>query len=89
MIYGFVQINSPEKMMGASINNAVEEIIHEEIDTNEINDDDFDLANNITEKIANGSISPRDQHHYEVALLTIQKRGIKGKYLNFTESNFL
>merc|ERR1719367_2331430 len=66
-----------KKMMGASINNAVEEIIHEEIDTNEINDDDFDLANNITEKIANGSISPHDQHHYEVGLVTIQKRGIK------------
>ena len=77
MIYGFVQINSPEKMMGTAAAHAVEEIIHEEIETNEISDD-FDLANNMTEKIANGSISPRDQHHYEVALLTIQKRGIKG-----------
>ena len=74
MIYGFVQINSPEKMMGEHAH-AIEEIIHEEIETNEISDD-FDLANNMTEKIANGSISPCDQHHYEAGLLTIQKQNM-------------
>ena len=38
--------------------------------------------NNITTKIADGSISPHDRHHYEMALISIQKRGIKGKELN-------
>ena len=39
MIYGFVEINSPEKMMGAS-NEAVEGIIHEELETSA--DDNLD-----------------------------------------------
>jgi len=85
MIYGFVEINSPEKMMGAS-NEAVEGIIHEELETsaddNLDDDDDYLDASNITEnnittKIADGSISPHDRHHYEMALISIQKRGIK------------
>ena len=38
--------------------------------------------NNITTKIADGSISPHDRHHYEMALISIQKRGIKGEGVN-------
>ena len=39
--------------------------------------------NNFTTKIADGSISPQDRHHYEMALISIQKRGIKGEEVNF------
>ena len=41
MIYGFVEINSPEKMVGAS--HEVEGIIHEELETSaddNLDDDD-------------------------------------------------
>ena len=36
-----------------------------------------EAENNISETIAEGSISPEDQHHLEQALIAIQKRGIK------------
>ena len=42
MIYGFVEINSPEKMMGASLE-AVDGMIHEELETSvddNLDDDD-------------------------------------------------
>ena len=42
--------------------------------------------NNITTKIADGSISPHDRHHYEMALISIQKRGIKGEGNSFSIS---
>ena len=46
MIYGFVEINSPEKMMSASTG-AVEGLIHEELETSADDnlDDDDDYRN--------------------------------------------
>jgi hypothetical protein len=51
MIYGFVEINSPEKMVGAS-NEAVEGIIHEELETSADDnlDDDDDYCNCVIKK---------------------------------------
>ena len=41
--------------------------------------------NNFTTKIADGTGTTwtHDRHHYEMALISIQKRGIKGEGVNF------
>ena len=75
LIVGFVMIWSPDKFLTAS--HAVEEVMHEEINLSEL--DDPDIAKNVTEEIKHGQLSPHEQKHYELGLMHVQKKGIKGK----------
>ena len=84
MILGFVMIQSPEKLLSAS--HAVEEVIHEELEDSDTNLDNPDISQNVSEKLANGSLSPHEQQHYKLGLEHVQKKGVKGNLLRHCRS---
>ena len=70
-MYGLVTVSSPSLIFGAS--HTVEEVIKKDVES-----EDSAETQEIVSEIKNGTISPKDQKHYEAGLLQIQKQGIKG-----------
>ena len=70
-MYGLVTVSSPSLIFGAS--HTVEEVIKKDVES-----EDSAETQEIASEIKNGTISPKDQKHYEAGLLQIQKQGIKG-----------
>jgi len=69
-VYGLVTVSSPSLIFGAS--HSVEEVIKKDVES-----EDSAETQEIASEIKNGTISPKDQKHYEAGLLQIQKQGIK------------
>jgi len=70
IIYGFVMISAPQKIHS----HAADEIIEEKIENNI--EDEAELKQ-IAAEIANGTVSPKEMHHYKDGLFRTQKAGMK------------
>ena len=81
-MYGLVTVSSPSLIFGAS--HTVEEVIKKDVES-----EDSAETQEIASEIKNGTISPKDQKHYEAGLLQIQKQGIKGISCLFFKKIFI
>jgi hypothetical protein len=76
LVYGFVMIESPEKVFGTE--HAVEEVVNEEV----IAEEEVAPSEEVAESIRNGTLSPHERHFYDASLVRIQKQGVKSKLFN-------
>ena len=72
-------ISAPQKIHS----HAADEIIEEKIENNI--EDEAELKQ-IAAEIANGTVSPKEMHHYKDGLFRTQKAGMKSKKINYSYS---